>query len=69
MRQTLTREVRAGIRIDPRVRWIGAIGLAIAVGIVYFLAAQLSFALTDEASGFRLFSHYATSGKLYWLHG
>ena len=29
-------------------RWVGAIGLAVAVGIVYFLAARLSLALLTK---------------------
>jgi two-component sensor histidine kinase/integral membrane sensor domain MASE1 len=55
MRQTLTRQVRGGTRTDPMVSWIGAIGLAIAVGIAYFLAAQLSFALTARSDGLAMF--------------
>ena len=36
-------------------RWVGMIGLAIAVGIGYFLAARLSLALLTKAEGVAVF--------------
>jgi two-component sensor histidine kinase/integral membrane sensor domain MASE1 len=51
MLQTLTQQAHRATRTDSTVPWIGAIGLAIAVGVVYFLAAQLSFALTARSDG------------------
>jgi PAS domain S-box-containing protein len=45
MLQSLTKEVLLRTRSDLVPLWIGAIGLAIGVGIAYFLAAQLSLAL------------------------
>jgi hypothetical protein len=41
VRQTLTREVRGGLRSDPTVARIGTLGLAIAVGTAYFRLARL----------------------------
>jgi two-component sensor histidine kinase/integral membrane sensor domain MASE1 len=55
MRQTLTREICGGIRTDATIPWIGAIGLAVAVGVAHFLAAQLSFALTARSDGLAMF--------------
>src|SRR5216683_4435563 len=36
-------------------RWVGAIGLAVAVGIAYFLAALLSLALLTKPDGVAVF--------------
>jgi signal transduction histidine kinase len=36
-------------------RWVGSIGLAIAVGIIYFLAARLSLALLTKPEGVAVF--------------
>jgi len=46
------REVSAGI--DP-TRWVDAIGLAIAVAVVYFVAARLSLALLTKPEGVAVF--------------
>ena len=40
---------------EPTRRWIGAVGLAISVGIVYSLAARLSLALLTEPDGVAVF--------------
>ena len=42
-------------RAELMLPWIGAIGLAIAIGIAYFFAAQLSLALLAETDGVALF--------------
>src|SRR5258708_526497 len=55
MLQNLTSEVHLRTRADLMLPWIGAIGLAIAVGIAYFFAAQLSLALLAEPDGVALF--------------
>src|SRR5258708_25935105 len=55
MLQNLTSEVHLRTRADLMLPWIGAIGLAIAVGIAYFLAAQLSLSLLAEPDGVALF--------------
>src|ERR1700680_1890265 len=39
---------------DP-TRWVGMIGLPVAVGIAYFLAAQLSLALLTKPEGVAVF--------------
>jgi len=36
-------------------RWVGSIGLAVAVGIVYFVAARLSLALLTKPEGVAVF--------------
>jgi PAS domain S-box-containing protein len=40
---------------DPTRRWISAIGLAVAVGIAYFLAARLSLSLLTKPDGVAVF--------------
>src|SRR5437762_12419674 len=40
---------------DPTRRWIRAIGLAVAVGIAYFLAARLSLSLLTKPDGVAVF--------------
>ncbi len=55
MLQHLTQEVHRRTRADPTVPRIGTIGLAIAVGIAYFVAAQLSLALLAEPAGVAVF--------------
>src|SRR5262245_28411988 len=40
--------------VDP-TRWVGSIGLAVAVGIAYFLAAELSLALLTKPEGVAVF--------------
>jgi PAS domain S-box-containing protein len=39
----------------PTRRWVGSIGLAVAVGIAYFLAARLSLALLTKPDGVAVF--------------
>jgi PAS domain S-box-containing protein len=55
MLQNLSQEVHRKTRADPTLPWIGAIGLAIAVGIAYFFAAQLSLALLAKPDGVAVF--------------
>src|SRR5215472_9331642 len=45
---------RLAVATDPATRF-GKIGLAVAVGIAYFLAAQLSLALLTKAEGVAVF--------------
>ena len=53
--QNPAQEVHHRTRADLTLALIGAIGLAIAVGIAYFFAAQLSLALLAEPDGVALF--------------
>ena len=55
MLQKLAKGVHSRTRTDLMLPWIGAIGLAIAVGIAYFFAAQLSLALLAKPDGVALF--------------
>ena len=55
MLQHLTQEVYRRTRADPTVPRIGTIGLASAVGIAYFFAAQLSLALLAKPDGVAVF--------------
>jgi two-component sensor histidine kinase/integral membrane sensor domain MASE1 len=55
MLQHLTQEVHRRTRADLTVPRIGTIGLATAVGIAYFFAAQLSLALLAEPVGVAVF--------------
>src|SRR5258705_10378248 len=55
MLQNLTKEVHLRTRAELMLPSIRAIGLAIAVGIAYFFAAQLSLALLAEPDGVALF--------------
>src|SRR6267143_3815429 len=55
MLQHLTQEVHLRTRADPTVPRIGTIGLASAVSIAYFFAAQLSLALLAEPVGVAVF--------------
>ena len=55
MLQNLSQEVHRRTRADPTQPWIGAIGLAVAVGIAYFIAAQLSLALLTKPDGVAVF--------------
>src|SRR5215468_4479674 len=55
MLQNLTQEVHRKTRPEPTLPWIGAVGLAIAIGIAYFFAAQLSLELLTEPDGVALF--------------
>src|SRR5258707_9946326 len=45
-------ELSTGIDLT---RWVGSIGLAVAVGIVYFVAARLSLALLTKPEGVAVF--------------
>jgi signal transduction histidine kinase len=45
-------ELSAGIDLT---RWVGVLGLAVAVGVVYFLAARLSLALLTKPEGVAVF--------------
>jgi len=55
MLQNLSQEVHRRTRADPTLPRIGAIGLAIAVGIAYFVAAQLGLALLTKPDGVAVF--------------
>jgi PAS domain S-box-containing protein len=46
---------RLSTTADPEGRWVGSIGLAVAVGIAYFLAARLSLALLTKPDGVAVF--------------
>ena len=57
MQQTFQRQVQHELpstRVDL-TRWVGLIGLAVAVGISYFLAARLSLALLTKPEGVAVF--------------
>jgi hypothetical protein len=51
MLQNPTHEVHPRTRAYPTLPLLGALGFAIAVGIAYFLAAQLSLALLAKPDG------------------
>src|SRR5712692_9543656 len=55
MLQNLTEEVHRKTHPDSTLPYIGAIGLACAVSIAYFFAAQLSLALLAEPDGVAVF--------------
>jgi hypothetical protein len=55
MLRNLSKEVHRRTRADPTLPRIGAIGLAVAVGIAYFVAAQLSLALLAKPDGVAVF--------------
>jgi signal transduction histidine kinase len=52
LRIQVQHELSTGIDLT---RWVGSIGLAVAVGIVYFLAARLSLALLTKPEGVAVF--------------
>jgi signal transduction histidine kinase len=52
LRKQVRHELSAGIDL---MRWVGAIGLAAAVGVAYFLAARLSLALLTKPEGVAVF--------------
>src|SRR5258705_4914551 len=52
LRRQVQHELSAGIDLT---RWVGPIGLAVAVGIVYFVAARLSLALLTKPEGVAVF--------------
>ena len=51
-RRQVQHELSTGIDLT---RWVGSIGLAVAVGIVYFVAARLSLALLTKPEGVAVF--------------
>jgi PAS domain S-box-containing protein len=53
LRVTVQRQLSAAA--DPTQGWVGSIGLAVAVGIAYFLAARLSLALLTKPEGVAVF--------------
>src|SRR6267154_2715827 len=55
MLQNLSQEVHRKTSADPTLPRIGAIGLAIAVGIAYFVAAQLGLAFLTKPDGVAVF--------------
>jgi signal transduction histidine kinase len=56
VRQTLRRQVQYDLSTGiDLTRWVGSIGLTVAVGIVYFLAARLSLALLTKPEGVAVF--------------
>ena len=57
MLQTLPEQVQRqpSSAADLTQRWVGTIGLAVAVGIAYFLAARLSLGLLTKADGVAVF--------------
>ncbi len=56
MRQNLRKQVQHELSTGiDLTRWIGSIGLAVAVGIAYFLAARLSLALLTKPEGVAVF--------------
>src|SRR2546428_186291 len=55
MLRNLSKEVHRRTRTDPTLSRIRAIGLAIAVGIAYFVAAQLGLALLTKPDGVAVF--------------
>ena len=57
MRQSLRRQVQYDLATGVDLtRWVGTIGLTVAVGIVYFLSARLSLALLTKPEGVAVFS-------------
>ena len=52
LRRQVQHELSTGIDLS---RWVGSIGLAVAVGIVYFVAARLSLALLTKPEGVAVF--------------
>ena len=56
MRQDLPRQVQHELSAEiDLTRWVASIGLAVTVGIVYFLAARLSLALLSKPEGVAVF--------------
>jgi PAS domain S-box-containing protein len=71
MLENPTQEVHLRTRAYPTLPLVGALGLAIAVGITYFLAARLSLALLAKPDGVAVFWPAAgvSSGVLIVLGG
>lgn len=56
MRQNLRKQVQHDLSTSIGLtRWVGPIGLAVAVGIAYFIAARLSLALLTKPEGVAVF--------------
>jgi integral membrane sensor domain MASE1 len=55
MLQNLTQGLHPRTRRDSTLPWTGAIGLAVAVGTAYFVAAQLSLVLLAKPDGVAVF--------------
>jgi PAS domain S-box-containing protein len=55
MLRNLSKEVHRRTRADPTLPRTGAIGLAVAVGIAYFIAAQLGLAFLAKPDGVAVF--------------
>ena len=56
MRQNLRKQVQHKLSTGiDLTRWVGSIGLAVAVGIAYFVAARLSLALLTKPEGVAVF--------------
>ena len=56
MRQNLRKQVQHELSTGiDLTRWVGSIGLAVAVGIAYFVAARLSLALLTKPEGVAVF--------------
>ncbi|WP_084800807.1 MASE1 domain-containing protein [Bradyrhizobium sp. Tv2a-2] len=55
MQQDLTTQVQHGRAQIDLTRWAGSIGLTVAIGIVYFVAARLSLALLTQPEGVAVF--------------
>src|SRR6266849_1624568 len=56
VRQDLPRQVQHELSAEiDLTRWVGSVGLAVAIGIVYFLAARLSLALLTKPEGVAVF--------------
>ena len=56
MQRSLARQVQHELSASIALtRWVGSIGLAVAVGVVYFMAARLSLALLTKPEGVAVF--------------
>ena len=55
MRRALPRQVHHELSAGIDLGWVGSAGLAVAIGIVYFVAARLSLALLTKPEGVAVF--------------
>jgi signal transduction histidine kinase len=56
VRQDLSRQLQHELFAETRLtRWVGGLGLAVAIGIAYFVAARLSLALLTKPEGVAVF--------------
>lgn len=56
MRRDLSRQVQHELSADVDLTgWVGSVGLAVSIGIVYFVAARLSLALLTKPEGVAVF--------------